>query len=52
MADRSFHWHSFKQTIANACGTFALLHALSNCGVELEDGPLKQMFAECVDKVS
>ncbi|ORY91772.1 hypothetical protein BCR35DRAFT_299098 [Leucosporidium creatinivorum] len=40
----------FKQTIGNACGTFALLHALANCGVPLADGPLKKMFEDCIDK--
>ncbi|KAI5476808.1 ubiquitin carboxyl-terminal hydrolase L3 [Pseudohyphozyma bogoriensis] len=35
----------FKQTIANACGTFALIHALANAeDLELEQGPLTTLF--------
>ncbi|KAM0788648.1 hypothetical protein ACM66B_002750 [Microbotryomycetes sp. NB124-2] len=40
----------FKQTIQNACGTMALLHALANSGVELQDGPLKTLFRNAQDK--
>ncbi|KAK4056487.1 ubiquitinyl hydrolase 1 [Microbotryomycetes sp. JL221] len=40
----------FKQTIANACGTMALLHALANSGVPLNDGPLKTLFERAKDK--
>ncbi|KAM0753067.1 peptidase C12, ubiquitin carboxyl-terminal hydrolase 1 [Meredithblackwellia eburnea MCA 4105] len=36
----------FPQTIANACGTFALLHALGNVtDVPLSEGPLTELFA-------
>ncbi|KDE04002.1 hypothetical protein MVLG_05571 [Microbotryum lychnidis-dioicae p1A1 Lamole] len=40
----------FKQTIANACGTFGLLHALANAGVPLEPGYLTKLFEQCKDK--
>lgn len=40
----------FKQTIANACGTFALLHALANTDVPLKEGPLTELFSQCHDK--
>ncbi|GAA5868783.1 hypothetical protein JCM3774_003892 [Rhodotorula dairenensis] len=40
----------FKQTIANACGTFALLHTLANTDVPLKEGPLTELFAQCHDK--
>ncbi|GAA5880654.1 hypothetical protein JCM5296_006545 [Sporobolomyces johnsonii] len=40
----------FKQTIANACGTFALLHTLANADVPLKEGPLTELFARCKDK--
>ncbi|GAA5915502.1 ubiquitin carboxyl-terminal hydrolase [Sporobolomyces salmoneus] len=40
----------FKQTIGNACGTFALLHALSNSGVPLQEGPLTELFERAKDK--
>ncbi|GAA5861868.1 hypothetical protein JCM8547_008580 [Rhodosporidiobolus lusitaniae] len=40
----------FKQTIANACGTFALLHTLANVDVPISEGPLTELFARCVDK--
>lgn len=40
-----------KQTIANACGTFALLHALANAGIPLdEDSPLHKLFEQCAGK--
>ncbi|SCZ95720.1 BZ3500_MvSof-1268-A1-R1_Chr8-1g09752 [Microbotryum saponariae] len=40
----------FKQTIANACGTFGLLHALANAGVPLEPGYLTKLCEQCKDK--
>ncbi|GAA5981988.1 hypothetical protein JCM11641_006823 [Rhodosporidiobolus odoratus] len=40
----------FKQTIANACGTFALLHTLANTDVPLSEGPLTELFEQCHDK--
>ncbi|GAA6041846.1 hypothetical protein JCM8097_004504 [Rhodosporidiobolus ruineniae] len=40
----------FKQTIANACGTFALLHTLANVDVPISEGPLTELFAQCKDK--
>ncbi|GAA6063544.1 hypothetical protein JCM10212_004250, partial [Sporobolomyces blumeae] len=40
----------FKQTIGNACGTFALLHTLANTDVPLAEGPLTDLFARCEDK--
>ncbi|BGP54693.1 hypothetical protein JCM8202_003200 [Rhodotorula sphaerocarpa] len=40
----------FKQTIANACGTFALLHTLANTDVPLKEGPLTELFSQCHDK--
>ncbi|KAL8291608.1 hypothetical protein RQP46_001866 [Phenoliferia psychrophenolica] len=35
----------FPQTIGNACGTFALIHALGNAGLPLNPGPLATLFA-------
>ncbi|TNY18190.1 hypothetical protein DMC30DRAFT_380898 [Rhodotorula diobovata] len=40
----------FKQTIANACGTFALLHTLANTDVPIKEGPLTELFERCKDK--
>ncbi|GAA5934322.1 hypothetical protein JCM10213_003763 [Rhodosporidiobolus nylandii] len=40
----------FKQTIANACGTFALLHTLANVDVPISEGPLTELFSQCADK--
>ncbi|GAA6009211.1 ubiquitin carboxyl-terminal hydrolase [Rhodotorula paludigena] len=40
----------FKQTIANACGTFALLHTLANTDVPIAEGPLTELFSRCKDK--
>ncbi|GAA5906873.1 hypothetical protein JCM6882_006853 [Rhodosporidiobolus microsporus] len=40
----------FKQTIANACGTFALLHTLANTDVPISEGPLTELFERCKDK--
>ncbi|GAA5848878.1 hypothetical protein JCM9279_002973 [Rhodotorula babjevae] len=40
----------FKQTIANACGTFALLHTLANTDVPIKEGPLTELFERCIDK--
>lgn len=41
----------FKQTIANACGTFAMLHAIAGSGLALaEDSPLLDLFEKCTDK--
>ncbi|GAA6049990.1 hypothetical protein JCM3770_001902 [Rhodotorula araucariae] len=40
----------FKQTIANACGTFALLHTLANTDVPIKEGPLTDLFERCKDK--
>ncbi|GAA6018439.1 hypothetical protein JCM10207_000895 [Rhodosporidiobolus poonsookiae] len=40
----------FKQTIANACGTFALLHTLANVDVPISEGPLTELFERCIDK--
>ena len=43
----------FKQTIANACGSYALLHSLANAGLPLaDDSPLKALFERCQDKVT
>jgi len=39
----------FKQTIANACGTMGLLHALANSRLQLEQ-PLKGFFERCKSK--
>lgn len=40
-----------RQTIANACGTFALIHALANAGIPLEDdSPLHKLFEDCKGK--
>lgn len=40
-----------RQTISNACGTFALLHALANAGIPLQDdSPLHKLFEDCIDK--
>ncbi|CEQ40560.1 SPOSA6832_02205, partial [Sporobolomyces salmonicolor] len=36
--------------VANACGTFALLHTLANADVPLKEGPLTELFARCKDK--
>lgn len=41
----------FKQRIANACGTIALLHALANAGIKLEPGILTELFTRCKGKV-
>lgn len=41
----------FKQRIANACGTFGLLHALGNCGLPLAEGPLTILFEQAKGKV-
>ncbi|GAA5846901.1 hypothetical protein JCM3766R1_000836 [Sporobolomyces carnicolor] len=40
----------FKQTIGNACGTFALLHTLANTDVPLKEGPLTELFERAKDK--
>ncbi|GAA5944490.1 ubiquitin carboxyl-terminal hydrolase [Sporobolomyces koalae] len=40
----------FKQTIGNACGTFALLHTLANTDVPLSKGPLTELFERARDK--
>ncbi|GAA5840220.1 hypothetical protein JCM5353_007831 [Sporobolomyces roseus] len=40
----------FKQTIGNACGTFALLHTLANTDVPLSEGPLTDLFERARDK--
>ncbi|GAA5956711.1 hypothetical protein JCM3765_005715 [Sporobolomyces pararoseus] len=40
----------FKQTIGNACGTFALLHALGNTDVPIKEGPLTELFERAKDK--
>ncbi|KAJ3243430.1 Ubiquitin carboxyl-terminal hydrolase isozyme L3 [Chytriomyces hyalinus] len=32
-----------KQTIANACGTIALVHALANAGIDLGSGPIHRI---------
>lgn len=43
----------FKQTIANACGSYALLHSLANAELPLsDDSPLKDLFERCREKVS
>ncbi|GJN89922.1 hypothetical protein Rhopal_002911-T1 [Rhodotorula paludigena] len=38
------------QTVANACGTFALLHTLANTDVPIAEGPLTELFSRCKDK--
>ncbi|POY74047.1 putative Ubiquitinyl hydrolase 1 [Rhodotorula taiwanensis] len=40
----------FLETVANACGTFALLHTLANTDVPLKEGPLTELFSQCHDK--
>lgn len=39
-----------KQNITNACGTIALIHAVANSGIELNDGILKSFLASCANK--
>jgi ubiquitin carboxyl-terminal hydrolase L3 len=47
--DKSILW--IKQTIGNACGTMALLHALANTGVTIRpESALAQFIEECKDK--
>ncbi|TCD67603.1 ubiquitinyl hydrolase 1 [Steccherinum ochraceum] len=47
--DSKVFW--MKQTISNACGTMALLHAILNSGVQLgEDTRLGKFYKECKDK--
>lgn len=41
----------FQQRIQNACGSFALLHALANTDVPITPGVLTELFASCHDKV-
>ncbi|KAH7925755.1 cysteine proteinase [Leucogyrophana mollusca] len=47
--DPSVIW--VKQTISNACGTMAVLHALCNSGAALvPESPMKRYIKECKDK--
>ncbi|KAF8720437.1 hypothetical protein AX14_010970 [Amanita brunnescens Koide BX004] len=49
LLDKSILW--IKQTIGNACGTMALLHALSNTDVTINPGSaLAQFIEQCKDK--
>ncbi|KAF8635341.1 hypothetical protein AX15_000460 [Amanita polypyramis BW_CC] len=49
LLDKTILW--IKQTIGNACGTMALLHALANTDVTITpESPLAQFIDQCKDK--